>query len=1544
MPKKNAKKKSPISRKRRTPAKTRELLNALGLESLEQRVCMSVTYATPVNYAQSANPDFITSGDFNNDGKKDLATSSFAGSNVSIMLGGTNGAFGAATNIALSSAPDFLTNADLNADGKLDLITVSYANNTVGVMMGNGNGTFAASVSYAAGTGPRAVTLGDFNGDGNVDLAVAKSFSTSLTILRGNGNGTFQAPLNSTLTFAPVDLVAGDFNADGKMDLAAADYFGDKIQILMGTGSATFGTPVGYATGAGPTSIAAGDLSGDGVLDLVTAGFAAGKVSVLRGNAGGTFGTATHYTAGTGTTFVSMADLDGDGTLDVAAANATSDNVSVFFGSGTGTLGTAVNYKTQTSPRSLVLAKFNTDAAVDIGVANSGSKSVTVLLTSGVPVTGPTADAGGPYTVTEGGIVSLNGSNSVGNGLTYTWDLDGDGVYGETGETGVSVSFSAAGLDGPTSKTVSLKITDSSSKTSTDTATISITNVAPTLTLGGSTSATAGAAYTLTLNETDPGDDTISKWVVNWGDGNVVTLTGNPASTAHIYGTAGTYTISATATDEDGTYNAASKSLTVAAAPPAPPVANAGGPYTVAEGGTVALSGSKSTGTTLTYTWDLDGDGVFGETGTGAKNGTETGAAPTFTTAGLDGASTKTVSLKVTDSASQTSTATATINITNTAPTLTLGGAASVNEAATYTLTLASSDPGSDTISQWVINWGDGSAAQTVTGNPASVTHVFADNGTYTISASATDEDGTYSAASKTITVSNVAPTLTVTGNASVAEGATYTLNLGATDPAPDTIAQWVITWGDGSAAETITGNPSSATHVFADNGAYTITAKATDEDGTYTAATKAVTVTNVAPTLTISGNSNASTATTYTLNLNETDPGADTISKWVVTWGDGSAAQTVTGNPASVTHTFSKAGTFSVSATATDEDGTFNSNTQTVIVGAATTAAPGGPYSVAENGSVQLNGSGSTGTGLTYEWDLDGDGTFGETGETGATPTFSATSLDGPSSKTVSLRVTDSLGVSNTASATINITNVAPTLTISGAAGGDEGSIYTLTLGATDPSADTISKWVITWGDGSAAQTVTGNPSTVTHTFADNGTYTITATATDEDGTYSSNSKAVTIANVAPTLSISGAASVNEGASYTLNFAKTDPGTDTISKWVINWGDGSAAQTVTGNPASTTHAFADDGSYTVTATATDEDGTYSANSLVVAVAKVDPTLTLSGNASVNEGATYTVNLGKTDPGTDTISKWVIDWGDGSAAQTVTGSPASATHIFADNGSYTITASATDEDGTYNANSLSVSVANVAPTLTLGGNASVNEGDTYTVNLGKTDPGTDTITGWVINWGDGSAAESITGSPASATHKFADNGTYNITATATDEDGTYTATAKSITVTNVAPTLTISGAGTGAEGSVYTLSLGATDPAADTISKWVITWGDGSAAQTVTGNPSSVAHTFADNGTYTITATATDEDGTYSANSKSVIVANVAPTLTVSGNALANEGASYTLNFAKVDPGADTISKWVINWGDGSAAQTVTGNPASTTHAFADDGSRRRGT
>jgi len=185
------------------------------------------TLESHIDYAQGASPVSLAVGDFNGDGKLDIAYLDFGGE-VSILLGNGDGTFQTGQSIAtIQSGGDLLT-ADLNGDGKLDLVQVT-GNSPVGnisVLLGNGDGTFQAPVNYSVPAYPEAVIAADFNGDGELDLATidgagASNVTTAvLSILLGNGDGTFQSYTDFPTNGGLAGLVAGDFNGDGKMDVA----------------------------------------------------------------------------------------------------------------------------------------------------------------------------------------------------------------------------------------------------------------------------------------------------------------------------------------------------------------------------------------------------------------------------------------------------------------------------------------------------------------------------------------------------------------------------------------------------------------------------------------------------------------------------------------------------------------------------------------------------------------------------------------------------------------------------------------------------------------------------------------------------------------------------------------------------------------------------------------------------------------------------------------------------------------------------------------------------------------------------------------------------------------------------------------------------------------------------------------------------------------------------------------------------------------------------------------------------------------------------
>lgn len=268
-------------------------------------------------------------------------------------------------------------------------------------------------------------------------------------------------------------------------------------------------------------------------------------------------------------------------------------------------------------------------------------------------------------------------------------------------------------------------------------------------------------------------------------------------------------------------------------------------------------------------------------------------------------------------------------------------------------------------------------------------------------------------------------------------------------------------------------------------------------------------------------------------------------------------------------------------------------------------------------------------------------------------------------------------------------------------------------------------------------------------------------------------------------------------------------------------------------------------------------------------------------------------------------------------------------------GDYVLVVKSTGEYGSVG--QYTVDVTRSMSGVSIAGDNSVREGDVFTLNLLENDPGSTVIDGWTIDWGDGTV-ETITGNPGTASHVYLNGpGNYAIQATAAHATGTFESNILLLNVYNPIPVLTISGAGSTTEGSSYVLALAATDTGPDTISSWTINWGDGT-VETVTGNPNSVSHIYADGTSqFTIQATATNAAGTFTANTKAITVNNVDAVLSVNGSGVVTEGDVYTLSLSSNDPGADTISSWTINWGDGTI-ETFSGDPSQVVHVYATSG------
>ena len=351
---------------------------------LSLRPVVAQSFATKVDYPTGTSPFSVAVGDFNSDGKLDLANANSGSNNVSVLLNNGTGTFAAKVDYPTGTNPRSVAVGDFNGDSKPDLAIANNGSNNVSVLLNNGDGTFAAKVDYTTGSAPRSVAVGDFNSDGKPDLATANFNSANVSVLLNNGDGTFAAKVNYTTGSAPSSVTVGDFNVDGKPDLAIANEANSNVSVLLNNGSGTFTAKVDYPTGTDPRSVTVGDFNVDGELDLAIANNNIDNVSVLLNNGNGTFAAHVDYPTDSGPQSVVVGDFNSDGKPDLATANFNSNNVSVLINTGTvqaGFFGTPINNATGTGPVSVAVGDFNSDGKPDLATANQGS--VSVLLNNG---------------------------------------------------------------------------------------------------------------------------------------------------------------------------------------------------------------------------------------------------------------------------------------------------------------------------------------------------------------------------------------------------------------------------------------------------------------------------------------------------------------------------------------------------------------------------------------------------------------------------------------------------------------------------------------------------------------------------------------------------------------------------------------------------------------------------------------------------------------------------------------------------------------------------------------------------------------------------------------------------------------------------------------------------------------------------------------------------------------------------------------------------------------------------------------------------------
>ena len=364
-------------------------------------------------------PMSVVLGDFNGDGKLDIATSTLA-TNSSTQVatafrqsGNGDGTFQAPTAVCAGpysgGGPEniALATADLTGNGKLDLVLTA---DLIGVYLGNGDGTFSSNPEYyqpmlAGGAG---IAIADFNLDGKPDVAADGE------ILLGDGDGKLKGPPTLLLPHPADVAVVGAFVKSGAPGVAAISNGSvNTLYVLTNDGTGTLSLANSYTLPQPSYAMATGDLNRDGNLDLVVTGVDQSSqnwsYTVLLGNGDGSFQAPVLYQQSIqaiASTIV-VADFNNDGKLDLAMP--VGNSVAVLLGKGDGTFSAPVLFF-DGDANSIVSADFNGDGILDI--AAGGSSGLAILLGNG---NGTFQAATFPYTSGFGPAVAtdLNGDGKI---------------------------------------------------------------------------------------------------------------------------------------------------------------------------------------------------------------------------------------------------------------------------------------------------------------------------------------------------------------------------------------------------------------------------------------------------------------------------------------------------------------------------------------------------------------------------------------------------------------------------------------------------------------------------------------------------------------------------------------------------------------------------------------------------------------------------------------------------------------------------------------------------------------------------------------------------------------------------------------------------------------------------------------------------------------------------------------------------------------------------------------------------------------------------
>ena len=399
-----------------------------------QSTISTATFAAKTDLTQQESPEVFALGDFNADGKADVATVQDGSNTVSVFKNNStigNYVFDSKIDLTTGSIPIAITTGDFDSDGKLDIAVANSGSASVSVFINTSVGgpiSFNTKVDFATNTNPQSIATGDLNGDGKPDLATANfTGSNYISVLINNtaiAGISFATKVDFTAGKFPTAIAIADLDNDLKPEVLVANGVDNTITIFNniggnGTLSLTSNASRVYPTGNFPNHIVVGFVSNSFVNnsiypDVLVTNNSSSSVSYFKNQRSFLTG-QTPFTVGNSPSTTAFGDINGDGWVDLVTTNTSNSTVSVIQTKSGSTFEQKFDLATGTSPVSVAIADLDGDRLPDIITSNSGTTSFSVLRN----IT-PSIFSFTPASAMSGTEVTIEGTN-LGNttGVTF---------------------------------------------------------------------------------------------------------------------------------------------------------------------------------------------------------------------------------------------------------------------------------------------------------------------------------------------------------------------------------------------------------------------------------------------------------------------------------------------------------------------------------------------------------------------------------------------------------------------------------------------------------------------------------------------------------------------------------------------------------------------------------------------------------------------------------------------------------------------------------------------------------------------------------------------------------------------------------------------------------------------------------------------------------------------------------------------------------------------------------------------------------------------